>query len=89
MQRSRRRGAWTTEGHRLLAKLFAADDAPSQHDVAESLGITQQSVSAYLRGFARPGELVRARFQKLYGIPASSWLTAKERAYAAATGTDG
>ena len=65
-------------GRRAFAKVVKER---TQAAVAKELEIGQQTVSVYVRGLARPGELVRARMDSAYGIPATDWLTAEERRY--------
>lgn len=55
-----------------------------QKDMAAKLGVCQQTVSAYLRGWARPDSLVRRRMLKHFGIAEAAWDTAEERRFAEA-----
>ena len=45
----------------------------TQLDVAESLGVAQQTVSAWKRGTLIPSALQRVRIQLLTGISANAW----------------
>lgn len=69
-----------TEGRTLLRKWFR-DQKRSQREVAESMGVTQQSVSAWLNGSARPDADMREALSIVTGgvVFAASWRTPAER----------
>lgn len=57
----------------------------TQTFVASMLGVTQPSVSQWLREVARPEPPQRAGLRLLAGIADDAWLTDDERAHVAAT----
>ena len=68
-----------TRAWRTLCRLV---DESSQAQVAESLGVCQQTVSAYYRRASRPTGIRRERMHKVLGIVESDWDTAEERRFA-------
>lgn len=46
---------------------------PTQKQIADALGVTQQAVSSWLRGEVAPAPRHRQRLEELYGIPAADW----------------
>jgi DNA-binding XRE family transcriptional regulator len=64
----RRRGAWRSEGRRLLALL------PGKRDgLAFCLGITRQGFGRLLSGQSRPSWELAARIEAEFRIPIASW----------------
>lgn len=90
-----------TRGLVLLKKWLEEHPEYSQGWLANELGISQPSVSAWVRGTSRPEEHLRDALRMLTGIPVDAWRTAvesrqvtriRERCRARelqATGTDG
>lgn len=68
-----------TQGAEALRQ-YLSDADRSQSDLASTLGISQPSVSAWLRGGSRPEPHLREAIRLLTGIPSSDWDTAEERA---------
>lgn len=63
-----------TLGARLLREwLDANKDTRSQRVLADTLGLKQPSVSAWLRGESRPEDHLREAIEILTGIPRDSW----------------
>lgn len=79
MTTKRRKGVPVTEGLRKLRELARAR---TQADVARELGVSQQTVSAYLRRHARPDSETRDRGEIRLGIPRLDWYTPEEAAVA-------
>lgn len=72
-------------GRALLAKWFESDPRRTRAALGDRLGITGQAVSGWLRGVARPDEgRMRDLLQHATGIPAETWMTARERTERAA-----
>lgn len=69
------RPARRTNGQRALVQVL---EAQSQAAVAETLGVSQQSVSLWARGITRPNALQRWTLEQRFGIKQASWLTAHE-----------
>lgn len=69
-----------TEGLKKLRSWIAADEKRNQSALADELKIKQPSVSAWLRGVARPDAHLRTMLEHLTGIPATDWFTDEERA---------
>ena len=45
----------------------------TQKQIAAELGCTQQAVSAWLKGLAKPDAQRQQKLQGLYGIPVQAW----------------
>lgn len=70
-----------TDGARLLRDWLAAPgESRSQTTLAERLGVSQPSVSAWLRGDSRPEDHHRESIQLLTGVPRESWRKPAEQA---------
>lgn len=67
-----------TEGRQLLDAALK-QPGRSQSWLARLLEIRQPAVSQWVRGNSRPEPHFRLALQRLLGIPAESWMTAKER----------
>lgn len=46
---------------------------PTQKEIADRLGVSQQAVSAWLRGEYLPERKHREKLEEFFGIPASDW----------------
>lgn len=46
----------------------------TQETLAEALGVTQQAVSAWLRGVTKPSPERIAKIEAMLGVPADDWL---------------
>lgn len=68
-----------TRGAELLKSYFDRDDARSQRDLAELLGVSQPSVSAWVRSTSRPEAHLREMLEVVVGIPKGAWLTDDEQ----------
>lgn len=62
-----------TEGARRLREWIEGDAVRSQTQLAEALGVSQPSVSAWLRGDSRPEDHLREALELLTGIPRALW----------------
>lgn len=63
-----------TKGALTLRDLIKPTPPPmTQKGLAEALGVTQQAVSAWLRGATRPSYETRLKIEKLLGVPVDSW----------------
>lgn len=51
-----------------------------QTEIASAVGVTQQSVSNWIRGESLPGREAAAKLEAHFGIPASSWSSATKPA---------
>lgn len=67
-----------TQGAEALRDYLSQPDR-SQSELARELGISQPSVSAWLRGHSRPDPHHRTALEVLASIPAASWETDEER----------
>lgn len=56
-----------------LRKLLSPRPKMTQSKLAEELGVTQQAVSAWLKGISRPNADRIARIEELLGVPAEHW----------------
>lgn len=65
--RSISRGAVALKG------ILKPEQALTQKQLAEKLGVTQQAVSAWLRGAARPDHRRMLRLEELLSVPVSAW----------------
>jgi transcriptional regulator with XRE-family HTH domain len=65
-----------TDGQRALLKVLQSN---TQAEVAEEVGVSQQTVSMWASGAFRPTDLQRLRLQVVYGIDRDSWMTSAER----------
>jgi len=45
----------------------------TQEGIATALGVSQQAVSSWVNGGAKPSYQRRLRLQELYGVPLESW----------------
>lgn len=68
--------ALRTQGRQALRKVIG--ETP-QKAFADSLGVSQPTVHAWLSGESRPKHELRVALERLHGIPAVSWMTAAER----------
>lgn len=70
-----------TSGQRKLKKWMAGPPRRSQAQVAAALGITQQSLSQWVCGQARPSAHMRGALEAVSNgaVRADDWLTTKER----------
>lgn len=68
-----------TPGARALKQFIGDDKSRSQRFLADELSVSQPSVSAWIRGTARPEAHYRAAIEILTGIPAADWQTDEER----------
>jgi transcriptional regulator with XRE-family HTH domain len=59
-----------SRGSRALERLVRR---PTQKQIADRLGVTQQAVSAWLRGAGRPDPDRMAKLEELFGIPMRDW----------------
>lgn len=68
-------------GTRLLRKILKTyGGALTELEVAQAIGVAQQTVSAYAKRGVRPTQPhVRQALERVYGIPQSSWQTPEER----------
>ena len=41
--------------------------------IAKALGVTRQAVSAWCNGAEKPGQIIRNKIKKIYGIPVDAW----------------
>lgn len=62
-----------TKAARDLRRKLTPTPALTQKQLSEKLGVTQQAISAWLRGVARPDLQRRAQLEELTGVPASDW----------------
>lgn len=70
-----------TPSGKALADRLAAEKLSqglSQKALAEKLGVSQPSVSAWLAGTTRPEPEVREALENLFGIPFDGWYTPEE-----------
>lgn len=68
-----------TEGHKLL-RAWLQGAGRSQTALAKRLGVTQGAVALWIKPGHRPAEHHRAALELVTSIPATAWLTKKERA---------
>jgi transcriptional regulator with XRE-family HTH domain len=63
-----------TLGAQLLDRLInPVPDAPTQTEIATAIGVTQQTVSGWLKGTTAPSPERAELLEKLFGIPESAW----------------
>lgn len=41
--------------------------------IAKALGVSRQAVSMWCNGTDKPGQIVRAKIKKIYGVPVDAW----------------
>jgi transcriptional regulator with XRE-family HTH domain len=68
-----------TPGRQALQKYLEAETLRSQNWLARLLGVGQQTVSLWMRGYNRPGFAHMAMIQLVTGISPDLWLTDDER----------
>jgi hypothetical protein len=78
-RRQQKRPVVDTHGKVALAE-WLQSPAHTQGRLAELLEVEQPLVSQWLKGVARPSPPLREALDIVCGIPADSWLSAKERA---------
>lgn len=66
----------------------------TQAELADAIGVTQQAVSNWMSGRAKPGRAHASKIQRILGIPTDSWEQAGpdengDEDDEPATGTDG
>ena len=69
-----------TEGRQRLAKYLKPLGSVSQATLAASMGIGQQTISAWKRGSCRPEPHHRDALARIAGIPAECWYSPDELA---------
>lgn len=83
----------TSAGDALAAALSPDNPRRSmtQSELARRLGVSQPSVSEWVRMRSRPESHFRAAIERELGIPQADWMTAEERAIATGpfAGTEG
>lgn len=67
-----------TSGRKQLQQYLAADPSRSQNWLARTMGVGQQTVSLWLRGYNRPGYGHMLMLLHVAGILPESWLTQEE-----------
>jgi transcriptional regulator with XRE-family HTH domain len=68
-----------TRGGVMFRKWFRSHSDQSQNLMAQQLGVSQPSISAWLAGRSRPDLANLFALQHLIGIPLDAWLTRQER----------
>lgn len=68
-----------TPAQEVLAEYLAAERSRTQVWLARVLGVSQSTISIWIRGKSRPGLGYALMIQYLTGIPADMWLTEAER----------
>jgi transcriptional regulator with XRE-family HTH domain len=68
-----------TPGRQALQQYLEAEPQRSQNWLARLLGVGQQTVSLWMRGYNRPGYSHMAMIQLVTGITPDMWLTEGER----------
>jgi plasmid maintenance system antidote protein VapI len=76
------RPAVPSEAATKLRDYFHPAGRLTQVGVADALGVSQQSVSMWLKGRSRPSPPLREALERVTGIPVQSWLTEEERSSA-------
>jgi transcriptional regulator with XRE-family HTH domain len=66
---------YDTQGRRALARYL---ERHTQAELAERLGVCQQTVSNLKNGKSRPESLIRALLQRVAAIPVDAWLLPDE-----------
>jgi transcriptional regulator with XRE-family HTH domain len=69
----------STPAQEALAEFFSSDKHRSQRWMATVLGVSQSTVSLWMRGKSRPPTAHAVAISYLTGIPVESWLTDAER----------
>lgn len=69
-----------TEGRKLLASYLKPLGSVSQATLAATMGIGQQTISAWKRGSCRPEPHHRDALARIAGIPAEAWYSPDELA---------
>lgn len=64
------------DGQKRLGRIVADS---SQASVAARVGVSQQAVSSWVRGLARPDDVARHKLLAIFGISVESWRTPAER----------
>lgn len=67
-----------TRGRQQLQAWVEAEPTRNQTTLAELLEVKQPTVSAWLRGRARPDALQRELIEARTGVPTDAWFTAEE-----------
>lgn len=82
---ARKRDVTETTGGKALAWLVDATNPArvSQSRVAQKLGVSQPSVSEWVRMRSRPEPHLRKAIESHFQIPEQDWMTPKEQAYVA------
>lgn len=80
-RKSKARRVRDTHARLALREWLAAEDAPTQTALAESLGVEQPLISQWLKGTARPSPVLREALEIMCSIPQSDWLDASERVH--------
>ena len=62
-----------TKGARDLKRRLTPEPHLTQARLARELGVTQQAISAWLRGVARPDPERRAKLEELTGVAIADW----------------
>jgi DNA-binding transcriptional regulator YiaG len=68
-----------TEGRAKLVEFLGDEKERTQGWLATRLSVQQPSVCAWLAGTSRPSAELREAIEIVAGIPAESWMTARER----------
>ena len=63
-----------------LEALRVVDARETQEEVARAVGVTQQSVSSWVRGSKTPRGLHMVALQRVYGIAIESWASVEAEA---------
>lgn len=69
------RAASGTDGRRALVQVLKKH---TQAEVAEKLGVTQQTVSRWQVGMGRPNLIQRCTLEQHFGIRQAAWMTPQE-----------
>lgn len=75
---------YSTRARRQLVR-WLDESGTSPGKLGDRLGISQQAVSMWIRGYNRPIPPYRKALVRIAGIPEDDWLTADERQVAEAS----
>ncbi len=62
-----------TAASRLRAVLTPGAPRMTRAELAKTLGVSPQAVSAWLMKISKPSYELRVQIRKMFGIPAASW----------------
>lgn len=62
-----------SKGARSLRRILSPQQTLTQKQLAEKLGVTQQAVSAWLRGGSRPDHRRMQAIESLLGVSVADW----------------